>query len=396
MKPSRQLQIVLACGISCGFMGCKTPMSWFSGSGTSATTAPVVQYNGMSGPSSTLRQNASATVVSGGQPEGTMAKAWSSTTTAVSSLLGTAPKSSDATSLSKKPGKLDADIYLRAAHFAEQAGKYTEAEAKYHQALKVEPKNVDAILGLARLHNQQGNSQQAIAIYQQAVKLHPKNAKVYNDFGLCYGQRRELAPAQQMLQKAVELEPGKTNYRMNLAVVLVDMGRPADAYQSIAAVQPPGVAHYNLACLLEERGQHEQAAGELHQALAKDPTLTPARELLAQLGGSPQSNMQTVSTTVPNRDSRNEGQQRRNDTRARSRQGNPNMQMDQGDLQPPVINYGPAAPANSERPVYHNQEDPAPSPQQQYPARRTSHEDIIEDDKAEATEPATARISDDE
>jgi tetratricopeptide (TPR) repeat protein len=393
MKLSRQLHIVLACGISCGFMGCKTPMTWFSGSSQTATTAPVVQYNGLSGPSSTLKQNGGATIVSGGQPEGTMAKAWTSTTTAVSSLLGTAPKSKDATSLSSKPGKLDADIYLRAAHFAEQGGKFTEAEAKYQQALKVEPKNVDAILGLARLHNQQGNSQQAIATYQQAIKLHPKNAKVYNDFGLCYGQRRELAPAQQMLQKAVELEPGKTNYRMNLAVVLVDMGRPADAFQSIAAVQPPGVAHYNLACLLEERGQHDQAADQLHQALTKDPSLTPARELLAQLGGgSTQSNMQTVSTSAPKRDARNEGQQRRDDTR--SRQRNPNMQMDQADLQPPVINYGPAAPANGERPVYHNQEDPAA--QQQYPARRTSHEDVIEDDKAEEAAPATARISDDE
>ena len=392
MKFSRQLQIVLACGISSGFMGCKTPMPWFSGSAQTATTAPVVQYNGMSGPSSTLKQNAGATVVSGGQPEGTMAKAWTSTTTAFSSLLGTAPKSNDATSLSSKPGKLDADIYLRAAHFAEQAGNYIDAEAKYQQALKVEPKNVDAILGLARLHNQQENSQQAIATYQQAIKLHPKNAKVYNDFGLCYGQRREFAPAQQMLQKAVELEPGKTNYRMNLAVVLVDMGRPADAFQCIAAVQPPGVAHYNLACLFEERGQHDQAADQLHQALAKDPSLTPARELLAQLGGSSPSNMQTVSTSVPRRDVQSEGQQRRVDTR--SRQRNPNMQMDQADLQPPDINYGPAAPANGERPAYHNQEDPAA--QQQYPARRTSHEDVIEDDEADETTPATVRISDDE
>jgi tetratricopeptide (TPR) repeat protein len=394
MKLNRQLQIVLACGISCGMMGCKSPMTWFSGSGQTATTAPVVQYNGLSGPSSTLKQNAGTEIVSGVQPQGTMAKAWASTTGAVSSLFGTGPKSSDATSLSKKPGKLDADIYLRAAHFAEQAGKYADAEAKYQQALKVEPKNVDAILGLARLHNEQGNSQQALAIYQQAIKVHPKNAKVYNDFGLCYGQRRELAPAQQMLQKAVELEPGKTSYRMNLAVVLVDMGHPAEAYQAIAAVQPPAVAHYNLACLLEERGQHDQAADQLHQALAKDSTLTPARDLLAQLAGSPQSNMQTVSTTVPNRDSRNDAQQRRDDARARSRQGNPNMQMDQGDLQPPVINYGPAAPANSERPVYHSQEDPAP--QQQYPARRTSYEDGVEDDKVEASQPVTARISDDE
>ena len=305
-----------------------------------------------------------------------MAKAWESTTGAVTSLLGTAPK-------------LDADIYLRAAHFAEQGGKYKEAEAKYQQALKVEPKNVDAIVGLARLYDQQGNSQQAVATYQKALKLHPRNAIVYNDFGLCYGRRRELAPAQQMLQKAVELEPGRANYRMNLATVLVDMGRPADAFQQLAAAQPQGVAHYNLACLLDERGQHDQAADQARQALAKDPSLTPARELLAQLGEIPQQSMQTVSATVSSRDPRNDVQQFRDDVRARGRQGNPQMQLDQQELQPPVIIYGPT---NGEG-AYQNQQDPAPRPQQ-FPARRTSYDDVSDDDDAEGSTPATVRISD--
>ncbi|MGI8982305.1 MAG: tetratricopeptide repeat protein [Pirellulaceae bacterium] len=394
MKLNRQLQIILACGVCCGIMGCKSPMTWLSRPAAGATTAPDVQYNGMSGYSATVKQNAGATVVSGTKPEGTMAKAWSSTTGAFTSLLGTAPKSKDATSLSTKPGKLDADIYLRAAHFAEQGGNFAEAESKYQQALKTEPKNVSAIVGLARLYDQQGNSQQAIATYQQAVKLHPKNAVVYNDFGLCYGRRRELAPAQQMLQKAVELEPGKTNYRNNLATVLVDMGRPADAYQHLLSVQGEGVAHYNLACLLHSRGQNDQAAGHLQQAIAKDPTLTPARELLAQLDGGPQENMRMASVTTPSRGGREERRDQRDDARARGRQGNPQMQLEQSDLQPPTINYGPAAPPAHEG-VYRSYEDPAPAPQQ-YPARRIAHEEEAGAEKAPGNAPATVRITDDE
>ena len=394
MKLNRQLQIVLACGVSCGIMGCKSPMTWLSRPAPGATTAPDVQYNGVTGFSSTVKQNAGTSVVSGAKPEGTMAKAWSSTTGAVTSLLGTAPKSKDATSLSTKPGKLDADIYLRAAHFAEQSGNFPEAEAKYQQALKNEPKNVSAIVGLARLYDQQGNSQQAIATYQQAIKLHPKNAVVYNDFGLCYGRRRELAPAQQMLQKAVELEPGKTNYRNNLATVLVDMGRPAEAYQHLLSVQGEGVAHYNLACLLHSRGQNDQAAGHLQQALAKDPTLTPARELLAQLDGPPPENMRMASVTTPSRERRDERRDQRDDARARGRQGNPQMQLEQSDLQPPTINSGPATPPAHEG-VYRNYEDPAPAPQQ-YPARRTSLETETAAENAPGNAPATIRITDDE
>jgi hypothetical protein len=57
MKFSRQLQIVLACGVSCGFMGCKTPTTWFSGSSQTATTAPGPAIQRHLRSSSTLKQN---------------------------------------------------------------------------------------------------------------------------------------------------------------------------------------------------------------------------------------------------------------------------------------------------------------------------------------------------
>jgi Tfp pilus assembly protein PilF len=384
MKFTRSLQFALVCGVSCGFMGCKTTGSWFSRPTAGASTAPDVQYNGMAGMSSTVRPSADTKVVSGAPPQSALSKAWSSTTGAVTSVLGTSP----ATSLSTKPGKLDADIDIRAAQYASQSGNLADAEAKYLRALKTEPKNVKAILGLARTYDEQGNSQQAIATYQQAIKLHPKNAMVYNDLGLCYGRRHEYAPAQQMLQKAVAMEPGKANYRMNLATVLVDAGRPAEAYQHLLAAQPEGVAHYNLACLLESRGQKDQAAEQLQLALAKDPTLTPARELLAQLQGSaPQQTMQMASAIVPT-------QEQRDAVRTRSRQGNPETQVNQADLQNP--SNGPAAPPANQGSVYGGQQDPAPAPQTQYPARRTSYEDMVDVVKPETSGPATVRISDDD
>jgi Flp pilus assembly protein TadD len=383
MKLTRSLQFVLVCGASCGLLGCKSPMTWFSPSPHAASTAPDVRYNGVSGSSATVKQNAGAALGSTPKPEGTMAKAWNSTTGAVTSLLGTSSKSKDATSLSTKPGKLDADIYLRAAAFAEQSGDLAEAETKYQQALKTAPKNVNAIVGLARLYDQQGNSHQAIATYQQAIKLHPKNAMVYNDLGLCYGRRRELAQSQQMLQKAVELEPGKAAYRMNLAVVLVDMGQPAIAYQNLLAVQAEGVAHYNLACLLESCGQVDQAVDHLHQALAKDPALTPARELLAQLTGGLQPPLQMASATLTGRERRN----------AHSRQGNQRMQLDPADLQAPNVNYGPAVPPIGEGAF---QPDGTSAPQQQVRIRRTSLQNVADDENAQDSTPTTVRITDDE
>src|SRR6188768_4059773 len=116
----------------------------------------------MAGYSSTVKPSADTKVISGAPPEGTLSKAWNSTTGAVTSLLGTSP----ATSLNSKPPKLDADIDIRAAQYASQSGNYEDAEAKYRRALKTEPKNVRAILGLARNFDEMGNSQQAVATYQ--------------------------------------------------------------------------------------------------------------------------------------------------------------------------------------------------------------------------------------
>lgn len=398
MKTSRPLQIALACGLSCGIMGCKSPMSstnWFARS-SPPSTAPDMQYNGMAdGYSATVRPNANA-LGSSAKPEGAMTKAWKSTTGAVVSAFGTTPKSSkDATALSSKPGKLDADLYIRAARFAEQGGDFAEAESKYQQALKVEPRNMMAIVGLARLYDKQENSQAAVATYQQAIKLHPNAAMVYNDFGLCYGRRREFAPAQQMLQKAVELEPGKPNYRNNLAAILVDMGRPQEAMQQLVAVQEEGVAHYNMAYLLNGRGQQGPAIAHLQQAIAKDPTLTPARELLAQLDGSGPAEplaqpgesaeppVQMASSTRPSRPA------------GRILQGNQRQQTNQQDLQPPEINYGPD---ENQGGTYRLQSyEAAPeSKTPSYPHTRTAHvAEIVPEIEADPS-PTTIRITDDE
>src|SRR6185503_7782530 len=135
VKISRPLQLAFVCGLSCAMVGCKSgssfsPMSWFSRSSAGQSTAPEVQYNGMSeGYSTTVKPNAGAVIVSGAKPDNAVTKAWKSTTGAVTSVMGTSTtKPKDNTSLSKSPGKIDADLYIRAARFAEDGGNFADAE----------------------------------------------------------------------------------------------------------------------------------------------------------------------------------------------------------------------------------------------------------------------------
>src|SRR5205814_9459034 len=56
--------------------------------------------------------------------------------------------------------------------------------------------------------------------------------------------------------------------------------------EQLAAINSPAVAHYNLAFLLQQKGQRPDAIKHLRDAISLDPALTPAHEMLSQLSGS--------------------------------------------------------------------------------------------------------------
>jgi tetratricopeptide (TPR) repeat protein len=230
--------------------------------------------------------------------EGFMASSWNKTTAAVSSAFTMKPKTEtdDPTSLASKTGKVGAAPYIAAGRLLENQDKLIEAQQKYEQALKSEPNDLTAMVSLARLHDRQGNGPQAIELYQRAIKSYPKTALVHNDLGLCHARQQQWSKATECLNSAIALQPANPKYRNNLATVMVEMGRPDEALKQLTAVNPPAVAHYNLAYLLQQKGQNQLAVSHLQQAIATDNTLGPAHEMLAALTGVPAA--QTADTRL--------------------------------------------------------------------------------------------------
>lgn len=193
------------------------------------------------------------------------------------------PGEPDPTMLSS-PGEPSPDSYVAMARFLEQTGKLELAADQYERALAAAPNHLQALLGYARLRERQGEAGAAIELYRRASKAHPQNGAVANDVGLFFAKRREYAKASELLLHAVELDPNNPRYRANLAAVLIDLDRPADALFHLQAVGPPAIAHYNLAFLLNKKGQREAALFHFSKALEFDPTLEPARHWVARLG----------------------------------------------------------------------------------------------------------------
>jgi tetratricopeptide (TPR) repeat protein len=220
--------------------------------------------------------------------EGFLASRWKKATAAVSSAFASKPQpaTDDPTSLSSKPGKIGAEPHIAAARLLENQNKLPEALEQYERALKTEPNNLTALVSLARLHDRQGKGPLALEVYERAIKAHPKSALVHNDMGLCFARQQQWPRATQSLNQAIALQPANPKYRNNLATVLVEMGRADEALKQLTAVNPPAVAHYNLAYLLAQKGQQDLAIAHLQQAVARDPNLGPAQDMLAQLSGA--------------------------------------------------------------------------------------------------------------
>lgn len=203
----------------------------------------------------------------------------------------------DPISLGFKSGPPTPSLYVAMAQISEQGGNAPHARSLYQQALSIDPKDLDALLGLARLEDREGNLQAALQNYQQAVNFHPQDARAYNDLGLCHARSGQMQSSLQCLDQAVRLRPDKALYRNNIAKVLIEQNQFDAALAHLGAVNEPAVANYNMAALLQERGRSNEAVPFLQQALAMKPQFTEASTLLANITGA--STPQVAMSSTP-------------------------------------------------------------------------------------------------
>jgi hypothetical protein len=84
-------------------------------------------------------------------------------------------------------------------------------------------------------------------------------------------------------RRAVDLRPQEPRYRNNLAALLVEVGRPQEAFAQLRAIYDEPVAHYNLAFLLNKRGIKPAALQEFAIALQLNPNMVAARSWVERL-----------------------------------------------------------------------------------------------------------------
>ena len=178
-----------------------------------------------------------------------------------------------------------ADIAQAATHM--QAGQTDAAIAAYRDALKNDPKNVQALEGLSDALTTKGieaagstNSESGVAFLEEAGKLDPKNSVAFAKLGEVYtsGGQTELGIAN--YEKALAIDPTLTDLYVPLGLGYIKTGNIAKAefYASKSDAAGAGSADANFlrGVVAYKENRNADALASFQKTLTIDPNYSSA------------------------------------------------------------------------------------------------------------------------
>jgi tetratricopeptide (TPR) repeat protein len=158
----------------------------------------------------------------------------------------------------------------------EAQGRPHEAVAAYQAALEADAQSVELLVALGDLMRSQLRLEEAVAYYARAAALAPHRYDVLYGLGVAHSFRREYGPAVERLREALVLDPGSAPARFNLGRALLMSGQAQAAAAELEAA---------IARAPRMREAHYML-GRAYQALGREPeaerAFARARELASE------------------------------------------------------------------------------------------------------------------
>jgi tetratricopeptide (TPR) repeat protein len=170
-----------------------------------------------------------------------------------------------------------------AGQLAESQGNLENAIAQYSAAVKLDPKNLDAMFRLGGVYVQTKRFDEAITIWQRYLKATNNSPQAYSNLGLAYEAAGRADEAEKSYQAGIARDPHNQSCRVNYGLMLARRNQVDAAIAQFSAVLPPAAVHYNLGAVCEQQGRTEEAKAYYRKALELDPKLRDARARLAVL-----------------------------------------------------------------------------------------------------------------
>lgn len=166
-----------------------------------------------------------------------------------------------------------ADILSNLGAALRAAGRASEAEAAYREAIERDPASATAWHNLGNLYLGAGRLADAEANLRQATTLAPNDAEALSSLAVVLIGRQKLHDAEPILRHAMAIAPANGAIRDSLAQVLRQTGRVMEAlleYQSaLPLITAMPRALNNMAVVLQELCDFKSAARLYRQALTQ-------------------------------------------------------------------------------------------------------------------------------
>ncbi|HEX2443948.1 MAG TPA: tetratricopeptide repeat protein, partial [Vicinamibacterales bacterium] len=164
-----------------------------------------------------------------------------------------------------------------------KAGRPDDAIEAYRRALSIDPEHRGATFNLALAYKNAGRADEARAGFERAVALDPRDGRAQFQLADLAMRRGEFHVAEATLTKALAHEVDRPPFLVKLGECYIELKRWDDADRALrAALAERGDierAHYDLALVLEARGDMPGAIAEYEAELARGPSYSAAFNL---------------------------------------------------------------------------------------------------------------------
>ena len=171
------------------------------------------------------------------------------------------------------------------------AGRIEEGRVQLQEAVRLKPDDADYLTNLGTALFQLGRFEEALARHDEAIRQRKSDAVLYNNRGNALAALGRKDEAWAAYEEALRLQPGHPEANYNLGGLLFAAGQVDAAlahFQAAVQARPDGAPiWYNLGITYAQLGRYAEAEACVQKALALEPALPGAPEMLRRLQTMP-------------------------------------------------------------------------------------------------------------
>ncbi|MEK7398824.1 MAG: fused MFS/spermidine synthase [Candidatus Poribacteria bacterium] len=186
-----------------------------------------------------------------------------------------------------KVNSKDVEALVKLGTVYQNQGQTDKAIEQFKKALEIEPDSMLAHSNLAYIYEGQGKIDEAIAEFKELLRIKQDLPQIHVGLGLLYDAQGKLDEAITEMKAAIQLDPKATVAYINLGILYRKKGMLDEAigqFKKLLEIQPDAAAfHGVLGDLYREKGDFTKAETEFQNALKLDPSMSGEPNFIASL-----------------------------------------------------------------------------------------------------------------